>query len=110
MIIHAATMPASPARQTTMIFHCFFSSLMLMEVPMWVMQIMIASVPPKGAPKPASVTISFGKKVQYPRRNSTATTNTDGIHAFVRVPIVSPRAYTIHRTSMATIGEATIKA
>ena len=29
-------MPARPERQTTMVFHCAFSCLRLMTVPMWV--------------------------------------------------------------------------
>ena len=81
-----------------------------MDVPIWVIQIIIARVPPKGAPIPARATISFGKNVQYPNRNRTATTNTDGIHAFVRVPMKSPMPYVIHSTNMATIGDATINA
>lgn len=51
---------------------------------------MIANNPPSGAPKPAISTIFFGKNVQYPNKNKHAVTKTDGIHAFVLVPINSP--------------------
>ena len=57
-------MPASPASVMQIIFHWSSSCRMEMIVPIWVIQSMMTSVPPSGAPIPARATMSFGKKVQ----------------------------------------------
>ena len=81
--------PASPVRQTTMVFHCSINCFKLITVPIWVMSRKIPVVPAKTNILESPMT-SFGRMVQYPINNTTAVTKTEGIHAFVKVDTISP--------------------